>query len=187
MSELSPQQKRFCQEYLVDYSPSRAAIRAGYSIKNASSQASELMKKPGVQTLIAEMQKAHGDKIGIDKERVLQELAKIAFSNIKDYLLQDDEGNTYVDIKGLSRDTASALSEVTVETTQGLKVSNKKIKVKVADKIAALLSIGKHLGMFKEQIEHTGKLTLEQLVEHSLEEIAVPSVEPKSEPDKTIN
>lgn len=155
-------------------------------MKNAYQQGANLLRTPEVAALVEEFEKNIGKKIGIDKDRVLQELAKIAFSNIKDYLLQDENGDTYVDIKGLSRDTAAALSEVTVETAQGLKVSNRKIKVKVADKISALLQIGKHLGMFKEQVEHSGKLTLEQLVEHSLEELAIPAVEDKQS-NETIN
>lgn len=165
---LTPQQKKYVREYLFDLSVTKAAIRAGYSIKTAAFSGSRLMGDPRVKEAIKEAQTELGDKTGITPERILQEYAKIAFANIKDYMSQNEDGETVVDLEAISRDAAAAITEINVENTRTKSGVIKKIKVKPADKIAALTQLGKHLGMFKEQIEHSGTLTLEELVVESL-------------------
>ncbi|MDE1867538.1 MAG: terminase small subunit [Thaumarchaeota archaeon] len=164
---LTPQQKRFAREYVFDLSVTKAAIRSGYSLKTATFSGSRLMADPRIKIAIKEAQEEMANATGITPERVLQEFAKIAFANIKDYTYQSDSGDTCIDLENMSRDAAAALTELTVETAKG-KTTVRKVKVKPADKIAALVQLGKHLGMFKEQIEHSGSLTLEQLVTDSM-------------------
>lgn len=166
---LTPQQLRFVREYLFDMNATNAAKRAGYSIKTAAQSACRLMNDSRIRLAIQEAQEALGKKHGITAERILEEMSKIGFSNILDYVSQDENGDTIIDLKSLDRDAAAALTELSVETTQG-KSTVKKVKVKPYDKMAALIQMGKHIGMFKEQVEHSGKLTLEELVKSSMKE-----------------
>lgn len=167
---LNPQKLLFVQEYLVDHNPRKAAIRAGYAIHSASVTGSRLMREPLVAAAIEDEQLARADRMGITKDRILQELALIGFGNVKNFIKQDAEGqDTTVPINDLTHEDTAPLTEYSVETTGG-KIKTKRVRIKMADKRAALVDMGKHLGMFKEKIEVTGKLTLEDLVKQSLEE-----------------
>jgi phage terminase small subunit len=169
LSPLNIRNKRFVDEYLFDLDSTRAAIRCGYKPSSARIQGFRLMQDPRVKKLIHERQARASQNIAVTQERILQELAYIAFSNLKDIVSIDEDGNTTVDLANLDKEQAAALTELVVDTTKGKgNVVMKKVRFKVADKIAALTNLGKHLGMFKDQVEHTGKLTLEQLVTASL-------------------
>jgi phage terminase small subunit len=93
--------------------------------------------------------------------RILEELAKLAFANMADYMRVGADGDPVLDFSKLTRDQAAALVEVTVEDyldgrgEDARKV--RRVRFKLADKRGALVDLGKHLGIFKERVEHTGK------------------------------
>ena len=69
--ELTPKQKRFCEEYAVDFNGTQAAIRAGYSEHSATVIAYENLIKPYVRSYV---EKLISDKISrteITADRVL--------------------------------------------------------------------------------------------------------------------
>jgi phage terminase small subunit len=88
--KLTPQQQRFCAEYLLDLSPQRAAIRAGYSAKTAHSQGSQVLSLPKVQTRIAELQAERLRRNAIDADFVLRRLVEEVNADAGD--LYDDNG-----------------------------------------------------------------------------------------------
>jgi phage terminase small subunit len=51
-AKLNPKQKRFVSEYVIDYNGTQAAIRAGYSLKTANEQASQLLAKLSIQDAV---------------------------------------------------------------------------------------------------------------------------------------
>ena len=83
---LTEQKRLFAQEYITDLNATQAAIRAGYSEDSAYSQGSRLLKDAEVRELIQQYKDERARKLNITQERVLQEYAKIGFSNIGDYL-----------------------------------------------------------------------------------------------------
>jgi phage terminase small subunit len=169
-SGLNTQQQRFVDEYLIDPTTAKgAAIRAGYEISNAIGQASRLMAMPKIQTAIAQGQKERAARLGITQERVLQELALLAFANLKDIIIHNPDGTTTIDMNQMPRSVAAALGEVSV-SEKGGKVKTRTAKAVLQGKQFALEKLGKHLGMFTEKVEHTGILTLEQLVSQSMED-----------------
>lgn len=157
---LTAKQARFVEEYLIDLNATQAAIRSGYSAKSAEDIGRQLLRKTPVALAIAEHQRARAERTGITADRVMEELAKLGFSNMLDYLTIGSDGDPYVDLSALDRDKAAAIQEVTVEDFKDGRGEDardvRKVKFKLADKRAALVDIGKHLGMFKEQVEHTG-------------------------------
>lgn len=171
--KLTPKQTRFVQEYLIDLNATQAAVRAGYSVNTADVQGSRLLGNVNVATAIAEGQKKLEEKTGITAERVLEELAIIGFSDIKNYLVVDPDTGA-VRAKGFDEadmpDNASrAIQSVTedrvIKEVKGTKdkadteiVLSDKMTFKMHDKLKALELIGKHLGMFKEQVEHSGAI-----------------------------
>lgn len=175
---LSPQQLRFVEEMLIDpTSQVKAAKRAGYSISTASQAASRLMADTRVKQAIQLAQDARSKEIGISKERILQELARIAFADVGEKITVNEDGD--IDLSTL-RGTAS---EVIVNAISGKGGKNKAVSVKtvkMADKISALVKMGQHLGMFKEQ-EVSVHLTLDKLIEDSYKEPVEDSSIPSDE------
>lgn len=160
----TPKQARFVAEYLIDLNASQAAIRAGYSKKTAGAIGAENLKKPEIASAIAERQRKLSGKLEITQEAVLSELAKIGFANMSDYMKVGLDGDPYLDFGSLSRDQTAALVEVTVEDFKDGRGEDardvRKVKFKLADKRAALVDLGKHLGLFTEHaaVDHTVKI-----------------------------
>ena len=170
--ELTAKQQRFVDEFLVDLNASQAAIRAGYSRKTAAQIGHENLKKPEVAAAIASRQQALQAKLEVTQERVIAELAKIGFANMADYMRAGPGGDPYLDFSALTRDQAAALQEVTTDTyvegggEEAREV--KRVKFKLADKRAALVELGRHLGLFKGEAGGKVMVTLEQLIAGSM-------------------
>lgn len=147
-SGLNDKQERFCREYVVDFNGTQAAIRAGYSKKTANEQAARLLANVSVQSFIQSLQTKQNTKLEISAERVVEEYAKLGFSNIADLM---NEGMTFEDIKKLDPKISAAIESVSVTETfdkQGNRTINTKIKMH--SKPAALDALGKHTGIYKE-------------------------------------
>lgn len=159
--KLTPKQQNFIVEYLIDLNATQAAIRAGYSEKTAFAIGAENLTKPLIKQALKKAMDARSERTQITGDMVLAELALMGFSNMMDYTRTTDDGDAYVDLSALTRDQAAAIKEITVEDFKdGRGEGNrdiKRTKLVLADKRASLVDIGKHLGMFKEQHEHTGK------------------------------
>lgn len=145
---MTKKQKLFVEEYLIDLNATQAAIRAGYSPETAGSIGSENLKKPEIRARIDKAMAERSKRTGISQDRVLLELAKIGFANIKDV----------VDPK-----TAEVLPDAKEEDLaciQSLKVKPGEFgterEVKMYDKKGALVDLGRHLGMFKDKVEVSG-------------------------------
>lgn len=79
-SKISEKQKRFCEEYLIDLNATQAAIRAGYSEKNASRIAIDLLNKIHVSEYLGHMREEQSKRTGITADKVLEEISRIAFT-----------------------------------------------------------------------------------------------------------
>jgi phage terminase small subunit len=119
-----------------------------------ASKATRLHKQSAIQTRIVEIKESLAVRTNITQQRVLEELAKIGFANAGDMIELDSDGKTTVDLSKLTKDQKAAIAEVQIDTTPEGK---QRVRVKLHDKRAALMDIGKHLGMFREKIELTGK------------------------------
>lgn len=159
---LTQKQKRFIEEYLIDLNATQAAIRAGYSVKNADKIGSELLGKTRVSEAIQQAMAERSKRTGVNADRVVQELAKIAFVNAIDVI---DPETATVKEDAVSDDTA-AIQSVKVKTfgEDGLER-----EIKMADKLRALELLGRHMGMFKDKVEVSGlkkeKSKLDNIIE----------------------
>lgn len=152
---MTQKQKRFIEEYLIDLNATQAAIRAGYSPDTAQQTGSENLSKPVIRAQIDRAMAERSKRTGVNAERVVQELAKIAFVNAAEVI---DPKTATVKEDALPEDTA-AIQSVKVKTfgEDGLER-----EIKMADKLKALELLGKHLGMFKDRIELSGGLDTEK-------------------------
>ena len=159
--KLNPKQTRFVQEYLIDLNATQAAIRAGYSKKTADTQGPRLLGNVGVASAIQEAMKKCEEKTGITQERILNELAIIAFSDLANYLdIDQDTGAIRAkSFDELSEGISRALEQIKEdrmirEDAKGQdSIINSKITFRMHDKLKALELLGKHLAMFKDQSE----------------------------------
>ncbi len=78
MSDLTPKQARFVEEYLLDLNATQAAIRAGYSARNADKIGSELLGKTRVAEAVKAAQQARTERTEITQDEVSQGLKKEA-------------------------------------------------------------------------------------------------------------
>jgi len=151
-TELTPKQARFVDEYLVDLNATKAAIRAGYSENGAHVQGSQLLSNPKVSDLIVAKRAELSKKTEITQERVLLELKRIAFSNMKNLAeWSDDIGVQFKDLSEIPDDVSATISEIASDAThlKGGMILVKR-RVKLHDKMKALDMLAKHLDLFKE-------------------------------------
>jgi len=133
-----------------------AEIYPGHGCKDMkilSVKASRLHKSPSIQNRISEIRQALAVRTTITQQKVLEELAKIGFANYGDFIKINEDGQTTVDVNSLTKDQMAAIAEMQVDTT---KDGKQRVRVKLHDKRAALMDIGKHLGMFREKVEVSG-------------------------------
>lgn len=143
---LTPKQELFVREYLVDLNATQAAIRAGYSPKTAHVIGNENLNKPEIQTAISVAKEQRAKRVDITADRVLQELAKIAFADVSDLVEQDEEtGRTR--LRALKQLPGGVISEITERPGKDGPV----MTVKLWDKGQALAKLGQHLGLFDKE------------------------------------
>ncbi len=154
---MTRKQKLFCEEYPIDLNATQAAIRAGYSPESAGSIGSELLKKPEIRARIDKAMAERSKRTGINADRVLQELGKIAFVNAADVI---DMNNATVK-DGADRDDTAAIASVKVKVISGANGEGIEREIRLADKLKALELCGRHLGMFNDKLDVTGAATVQ--------------------------
>lgn len=156
LKPLMPMQAMFVSEYLKDRRAGPAAARAGYSAKTADQLGYQLLQNPSVRAAIdAGMEKLLTDN-GLTANRVLQEMARLAFFDpAKLY----DEHGELKNVADMDPDTRAAISSIEVSELAGSDANMplQTRKVKLTDKPAALRMAAQHFGLLKEHVEITGK------------------------------
>jgi phage terminase small subunit len=142
---LSERQELFCQEYMKHHNATRAYLAAYESDSefNAGKKGSQVLKSSDVQARIMELQADRAYRNQIDSDRVLLEIARIAFTNITDVVSFNDESMTITDSDELAEDVKSAIAEVSIKDTKFGVNRN----VKMHDKSKALAVLCQHLGL----------------------------------------
>jgi phage terminase small subunit len=148
---LSPRQKRFCEEYIIDLNAKAAYIRAGYKDSaSANPNAARLIADDSVKAYIRELMAGRSQVLKLTAERVLEEIARLAFSDIREVIEFDANGVTVNDSKKISDDTAAAIASVSESRTTTEEATTTKVTVKLHNKLAALNLAAKHLGLLSD-------------------------------------
>lgn len=134
MAKLTAKQKRFCDEYLIDLNATQAAIRAGYSSKTANEQGARLLANVSVQEAIAKATAERSKRTGISQDRVIQELARIAFVNPQN-VINPKDASVKADA---TEDDLACIQSVKVKTMDGAKGKSVEREVRLNDKMKAL-------------------------------------------------
>ena len=143
---MTPRQRRFVTEYLIDFNGKQAAIRAGYRPKIAAQQAWKLLnRRPNIAQAIKDAMKAQEARTLISADKALEEIARIAFSDVR-RLFETKDGEVKVkDLASLSDADAAAIARIVV--------TKDRIDIRLHDKRAALLDLGRHLGLAQRRAD----------------------------------
>lgn len=149
---LTAKQAQFVKEYLIDLNATQAAIRAGYSEKRASEIGYQLLQKTTVQAAIQEAMTERGNRTEVTADKVIEQLAKIAFHDLKHVVTWDERGR--IKIRPSDEVDGTLLQEI----SESISDNGMNKKVKLNDRMKALELLGKHLGLFTDNIKLSGEL-----------------------------
>ena len=152
--KLTARQAMFVSEFLASGNATQSAIKAGYSAKTAKAIGAENLAKPAIAAAIAEARAKRFARNDITADRVLQELARIAFLDVRK-LFHDD--GAMKPLSEIDDDTAAAIAgiEVVRQFEDGEQVGTLH-KIKIADKLVALDKLARNLGLLQDKLKISG-------------------------------
>jgi phage terminase small subunit len=144
---LTPRMERFVSEYLVDLNATQAAIRAGYGAKSAERLSLRLMAMDSIRKRIREAEEARRERLGVTADRVVAELARMAFLDPADIASRPMTGPA--DIALLPERVRRAIAGWSWDRRGNF-------VLKLAPKERALELLGRRLGLFRDAVSLTG-------------------------------
>lgn len=148
---MTPKQEAFVREYLIDLNATQAAIRAGYSEKTAMEQGYQLLQNTSVAAAIKAGQEALAEKAQVTKEQIVAEFIRMGFYDPASIAGQPMSGPE--DIPNLPEDVRRSIVGWGWDRAGNF-------TLKLADKNAALVSLGRHLGMFTDKLDVKGDMSI---------------------------
>lgn len=146
MAKLTAKQQRFCDEYLIDLNATQAAIRAGYKKSEyTDTNANKLLENTRIREAVEKAMAERSRRTGVNQDRVLTEIAKLAFINISDVVDLD----TGLIKPGATKEDLACIQSIKIKPTE----FGEEREIKFYDKKGSLELCGKHLGMFKDKLE----------------------------------
>jgi phage terminase small subunit len=161
---MTEKQKKFCDEYLIDLNATQAAIRAGYSPDSAEQVGYQLLHKTSVSRVINMKIAERSRRTGVNADRVVRELARLGFANIKNIANDDASLNC-----SASDDDLAAVQSVRVKKSDFENGSAVEREVKIYDKNKALELLGRHLGMWNDKISLDADMNLNITIDYGEE------------------
>lgn len=160
MDGLNDRQRRFVEEYLVDLCAARAAARAGYGQRSAAGAGARLKANPAVRAAIEEAMRRRAIRVAVTQDRVVEELARIAFADIGRIAAWDDDGVRLTPSVDLDPDLTACVAEIAPPSARGGGP-----RVKLHSKSKALETLARHLGMFGDKTEPRGDTVITVVTE----------------------
>lgn len=122
-----------------------------------TSRANRMLARPHIRSYIAFIQETMKKQLAVNQTNVLNELAKLGYANMSDFVVLQHDGTPQFDISGLTRSQAAAIQEMSIDTYMDGGGDDarevRSVKVKLAPKLGALEALGKHLKLFTDVIQ----------------------------------
>lgn len=161
---LNARQQRFVEEFCVDLNATQAAIRAGYSRNTAGSQGQRLLTNAEIQRAVEAAQREHSHATGVTVERLIREMAALAFSDVAALL---DEAGNLRPVSDWPAAVRPAIRKIRVrreapkeDGAQSCEV----IELAFWDKTKAQDMLAKHLGLYAADNRQLGEASLAERV-----------------------
>jgi phage terminase small subunit len=136
--------RAFATEYLRTMSVAAASRAIGLKEKTLASGGWQYLRKPAIQKIIQEEMSKRADAAGVTQERVINELAALAFSVITDFVAFDGKVVHLAPSTSLTREQAAAVQSVqSKHSASGLP----NVSIKMYDKLKALEILARIKGM----------------------------------------
>lgn len=148
---LNAKQQAFCDEYIIDFNATQAAIRAGYSEKTSYSHGQRLLNDVEIQKEISKKQIERSKRTEITQDRVLLEIARLAFNDPRKAF---DDNNALLPVKQWPDEVAAAVSSIKIneiKDSEGNHIGETK-EIKFWDKGKQIELAGRHLGMWNDKL-----------------------------------
>ncbi|HUB97196.1 MAG TPA: terminase small subunit [Stellaceae bacterium] len=139
---MTPRRARFVDEYVILLDATAAAARAGFSAKNARRYAAQLLRHPDITAAIEQRTHARERQLVIDADRVVRELMRVAFSDIRRFADWKDGALTLAPRETLAPDDTAAIAQL---STGG---AGQGARIRLHDKKRALRALARHVGLF---------------------------------------
>ena len=140
-----PKHQVFVDEYLVALNATEAALRAGYTRKSAHVMGCNLMKKPPIARAIREAMEARSMRTGIDADRIVLELARVAFSDLGRIADWGPDGVSLKPSNVLTEADRAAIAEVTAYPG---KAGGARVHIRLQNKLRALDGLARHFALY---------------------------------------
>ena len=176
--------EKFCHAYVRGPTAGNATasyLAAGFAADGTQGSAHvgahRLLNKPVIRTRIGELQAdivqveqravvAAADRLALSQQLILGQLARLGFANPLDYVRRDEHGNTVIDLGAVKRDEAAGIVELSVTSRGEGPDRETRTRIRMCDRHAPLVSLGKHLGLFthkQDPQEHLRHLSADEL------------------------
>lgn len=159
-SKIQKRHEIFAAEYVIDLNGARAAQAAGIAESGAAVWASRALTNAKVRKLVDRHQSRRATKLELTADRVVEEIRRLAFSNMGDYTRVDADGKAVLDMSAITRDQFAAVQEIREDTAGGSGDGERKLVIrttlKLADKTKNLELLARHLGMLQDNLKVTG-------------------------------
>ncbi len=134
-TKMTAKQMRFCDEYLIDLNATQAAIRAGYSEKNARNIASENLAKPNIKEYIEARMAEKESSLIASQDEVLKYLTSVL------------RGETQSEVV-----VVESIGDFMSEARTMKKAPDEKERLKAAE------LLGKRYGLYKDKVDFEGAI-----------------------------
>lgn len=187
---LTPLQEEFCRQYVIDCKGGAAALRAGYSEKSAHISACNMLKDPKIQDRIAVLKQQHLARLGLTETDVAAMWANIAMFDIRELYHEDGRMKLPHELSATAGQVVNnaKVKQTKVRTYRTGEEGDEVVEVhidevveyKTEDKMSALNSAARYLGMMSDTLEHDLSKSFKELL-GSLS----PTIGPESAKDVT--
>lgn len=160
--KLTARQAAFVEQYLIDKCGREAAIRAGYDPATAGTQASALMRDPHVYAALERAMALRSARVNVTQDAVLSEMSLLANSDVNHYWVDEATGKIHL-TEDAPHGALRAISSVKrrkfvrEDKETGDVHIRYEVEIRLWDKPAPLKLMGRHVGLFPNRVEVTGK------------------------------
>jgi phage terminase small subunit len=144
-TRFTPMQRLFIEAYLVSNNITKAAIAAGCKERSAHAVGWKWFSKPAIRAEIDARLATTLDRYAVTSDRIIRELAKVAFANIGDFITVQDSGSAIVDFGTATDEQMASLKSIEIDerAIDGATPGVRKVKISIGDKRQALMDLAK--------------------------------------------